>query len=100
MADEKHIDDPAPVQQQAPAFNFSSLWRPARVNPLNLKSYTLPIFNLRDPYARNFHLFVASSLLVIDINNPMPHFPKFVARFPRCLVRDTYFARRANDVRC
>ena len=52
----------------APAFKFSSLWRPAEVNPLNLKSYTLPIFNLRDPYARNFHLFVA-----------MP----FTARFPR-----------------
>ena len=59
MAEKKNADGPAPEPQHAPAFEFSSLWRPAQVNPLNLKSYTLPILNLRDPYARNFHLFVA-----------------------------------------
>ncbi|KAF9480636.1 putative high affinity nitrate transporter [Pholiota conissans] len=40
----------------APSFKWSHLWEPAIVNPVNLKSYTIPIFNLRDPYARAFHL--------------------------------------------
>ncbi|KDR71725.1 hypothetical protein GALMADRAFT_143523 [Galerina marginata CBS 339.88] len=40
----------------APPFKWSHLWEPAIVNPVNLKSYTIPIFNLRDPYARAFHL--------------------------------------------
>lgn len=39
-----------------PAFKWSHLWSPAIVNPVNLKSYTIPFFNLRDPYCRSFHL--------------------------------------------
>ncbi|KAG2006712.1 nitrate transporter [Coprinopsis cinerea AmutBmut pab1-1] len=39
-----------------PPFEWSHLWRPAIVNPVNLKSYTIPFFNLRDPYAQSFHL--------------------------------------------
>ena len=39
-----------------PVFQWSHLWKPAIVNPVNLKSYTIPFFNLRDPYARSFHL--------------------------------------------
>ncbi|KAF8641372.1 hypothetical protein AX16_009993 [Volvariella volvacea WC 439] len=39
-----------------PAFAWSQLWEPAIVNPVNLKSYTIPIFNLADPYAQSFHL--------------------------------------------
>ncbi|KAG6916079.1 hypothetical protein DXG01_008553 [Tephrocybe rancida] len=42
--------------QGPPEFTWSHLWSPAVVNPVNLKSYTIPIFNLRDPYARSFHL--------------------------------------------
>jgi NNP family nitrate/nitrite transporter-like MFS transporter len=37
-------------------FTFSSLWGPAVLNPLNHKSLTLPILNLRSAHARNFHL--------------------------------------------
>ena len=37
-------------------FKLSSLWGPAVLNPLNHKSFTVPIFNLRSAYARNFHL--------------------------------------------
>lgn len=60
MSENKNIDSATPEpKHEAPKFEFSSLWRPARVNPVNLKSYTLPILNFRDPYARNFHLFVA-----------------------------------------
>ncbi|CAA7263901.1 unnamed protein product [Cyclocybe aegerita] len=40
----------------APRFKRSHLWEPAIVNPLNLKSYTIPILNLNDPYSRAFHL--------------------------------------------
>jgi hypothetical protein len=40
-------------------FKFSSLWGPAVLNPLNHKSCTLPVLNLRTSYARNFHLFVS-----------------------------------------
>ncbi|KAF8805920.1 putative high affinity nitrate transporter protein 2 [Phlegmacium glaucopus] len=40
----------------APPFKWSHLWEPAIVNPANLKSYTIPFFNLRDPYSRAFHL--------------------------------------------
>ncbi|GAA5880529.1 hypothetical protein JCM8547_002038 [Rhodosporidiobolus lusitaniae] len=39
-----------------PPFRWASLWEPAQINPLNGKSYTLPILNLRDQYAINFHL--------------------------------------------
>ncbi|PPQ70963.1 hypothetical protein CVT25_012098 [Psilocybe cyanescens] len=44
------------LSREAPSFEWSHLWQPAIVNPVNLKSYTIPIFNLRDPYARAFHL--------------------------------------------
>lgn len=42
--------------REAPPFQWSHLWRPAIINPINLKSYTIPIFNLMDPYGRAFHL--------------------------------------------
>ena len=38
-----------------PPFRWASLWEPAVLNPLNGKSYTLPIFRLTDQYAINFH---------------------------------------------
>lgn len=38
-----------------PPFRWSSLWQPAQINPLNGKSYTLPMFRLTDQYAINFH---------------------------------------------
>jgi NNP family nitrate/nitrite transporter-like MFS transporter len=44
------------TSHRPPAFQWSHLWKPAVVNPINLKSYTLPFFNLLDPYARSFHL--------------------------------------------
>ncbi|KXN90612.1 Nitrate transporter [Leucoagaricus sp. SymC.cos] len=44
------------TSSSAPAFKWSHLWEPAIVNPVNLKSYTIPFLNLRDPYARAFHL--------------------------------------------
>ncbi|KAJ6518254.1 nitrate/nitrite porter [Mycena vitilis] len=40
----------------APPFTWSHLWEPPIINPLNAKSYTLPIFNLNNPYSRSFHL--------------------------------------------
>jgi MFS transporter, NNP family, nitrate/nitrite transporter len=48
-----------------PPFRISSLWEPAQVNPLNLKSYSIPLFNLKSPYARNFHLCVWNVFLDI-----------------------------------
>ncbi|GAA5820628.1 hypothetical protein JCM11251_003083 [Rhodosporidiobolus azoricus] len=39
-----------------PPFRWASLWEPAQINPLNGKSYTLPIFNLTQQCAVNFHL--------------------------------------------
>ncbi|GAA5913646.1 uncharacterized protein JCM6883_004037 [Sporobolomyces salmoneus] len=39
-----------------PPFKWSSLWKPAVVNHLNGKSYTIPLLNLRDQYSINFHL--------------------------------------------
>ncbi|PWN91803.1 MFS general substrate transporter [Acaromyces ingoldii] len=41
---------------QAGQFNFrwASLWEPAVVNPLNGKSYTLPLFRIWDPYSVAF----------------------------------------------
>ncbi|KAJ3562977.1 hypothetical protein NP233_g9238 [Leucocoprinus birnbaumii] len=44
------------TSQAPPPFQWSHLWEPAIVNPVNLKSYTIPLFNLKDPYARAFHL--------------------------------------------
>ncbi|KAJ7659074.1 nitrate/nitrite porter, partial [Mycena polygramma] len=40
----------------APPFKWSHLWDSPIINPLNAKSYTLPIFNLNNPYSRSFHL--------------------------------------------
>ncbi|KAH9478950.1 Nitrate transporter [Psilocybe cubensis] len=42
--------------REPPSFQWAHLWQPAIVNPVNLKSYTIPLFNLWDPYARAFHL--------------------------------------------
>ncbi|BGO91810.1 hypothetical protein NBRC10512_007607 [Rhodotorula toruloides] len=39
-----------------PPFRWASLWEPAQINPLNGKSYTLPILRLTDQYSINFHL--------------------------------------------
>ncbi|KDN35570.1 hypothetical protein RSAG8_11485, partial [Rhizoctonia solani AG-8 WAC10335] len=39
-----------------PPFKWSSLWEAPVVNPLNLKSYTIPIFNLNNRYSVSFHL--------------------------------------------
>jgi len=54
--DEKTTSGPSKGVQGPPPFAWSHLWEPAIVNPVNLKSYTLPIFNLNDPYSRSFHL--------------------------------------------
>ncbi|KAF5334644.1 hypothetical protein D9611_011951 [Ephemerocybe angulata] len=45
-----------PAVNSPPEFKWAHLWQPAIVNPVNLKSYTIPFFNLRDPYSRSFHL--------------------------------------------
>lgn len=37
-------------------FQWSSLWRPAEINPLNGKSYTFPIFRILDVYSTSFWL--------------------------------------------
>ena len=39
-----------------PKFTWSSLWRPAKVNPANSKSFTFPLLRLWDPYATAFWL--------------------------------------------
>jgi len=39
-----------------PPFKWSHLWGKPIVNPVNLKSYTLPVLNLNNPYSRAFHL--------------------------------------------
>ncbi|CUA70757.1 Nitrate transporter [Rhizoctonia solani] len=39
-----------------PPFKWASLWEAPVVNPLNLKSYTIPIFNLNNRYSVSFHL--------------------------------------------
>ncbi|KDE09326.1 hypothetical protein MVLG_00642 [Microbotryum lychnidis-dioicae p1A1 Lamole] len=41
---------------EPPSFRIASLWEKPVVNPLNGKSQTLPMFNLANPYTRNFHL--------------------------------------------
>jgi hypothetical protein len=38
-------------------FTFKTLWGPAVLHPLNHKSTTLSVLNLRSPQARNFHLY-------------------------------------------
>jgi hypothetical protein len=42
--------------EDAPAFQWSHLFGQPVINPVNLKSYTLPIFSLSNPYSRSFHL--------------------------------------------
>lgn len=37
-------------------FEWSSLWKPAEINPLNGKSYTFPIFRVWDVYSTSFWL--------------------------------------------
>lgn len=37
-------------------FQWSSLWRPSEINPLNGKSYTLPMFRIFDAYSTTFWL--------------------------------------------
>ena len=39
-----------------PSFKWSHLWEKPIINPVNLKSFTLPILNLNNPYSRVFHL--------------------------------------------
>jgi MFS transporter, NNP family, nitrate/nitrite transporter len=39
-----------------PSFKWTHLWGNPIVNPVNLKSYTLPILNLNNSYSRIFHL--------------------------------------------
>ena len=56
--------------RQPPPFAWSQLWKPAIVNPVNLKSYTIPIFNLADPYAQAFHLSWRKFLCFLS---PVPH---------------------------
>ena len=49
QADDKH-------EYQAPKFTWSSLWRPAQVNPANSKSLTFPLLRFWDPYSTAFWL--------------------------------------------
>ena len=48
-----------------PPFKWSHLWEPAIVNPVNFKSYTIPIFNLKSIYGRAFHLSWRTCLVLI-----------------------------------
>ncbi|TFK99358.1 nitrate/nitrite porter [Pterulicium gracile] len=51
-----HSNEDSEVANEAPKFTWASLWQKPAINSLNGKSYTLPIFNLNNPYGRNFHL--------------------------------------------
>jgi len=51
----------------APPFQWSHLFGQPIINPVNLKSYTLPIFSLSNPYSRSFHLSWCESRFSIDI---------------------------------
>ena len=53
-----------------PPFKWSHLWEPAIVNPVNFKSYTIPIFNLKSIYGRAFHLSWRTCLLLISSYKP------------------------------
>ena len=46
-------------------FKWSHLWERAIVNPVNFKSYTIPIFNLKSIYGRAFHLSWRTCLILI-----------------------------------
>ncbi|KAJ7719244.1 nitrate/nitrite porter [Mycena maculata] len=52
----KAIPSDTAGKQDAPRFKWSHLWEPPIINPVNGKSYTLPILNLGNPYSRSFHL--------------------------------------------
>jgi NNP family nitrate/nitrite transporter-like MFS transporter len=39
-----------------PPFKYSSIWSAPVLNPLNLKSYTVPFLNIRSAYGRTLHL--------------------------------------------
>ncbi|GAA5874369.1 hypothetical protein JCM16303_005829 [Sporobolomyces ruberrimus] len=56
--DEEKLGDEAKraLHGGPPPFVWSSLWKPAVINHLNGKSYTIPLLNLRDQYSINFHL--------------------------------------------
>ena len=63
---------------QPPKFQWSQLWNQPIINPMNLKSYTLPILNLNNPYSQAFHLSWRESfipprkvhtLLVLTVNS-------------------------------
>jgi hypothetical protein len=54
-----HIKTPrgtGSLQSTPPPFRWASLFSKPIVNPVNYKSYTLPIFNLSNQYSINFHL--------------------------------------------
>lgn len=55
VATEEYVSE-AQRAAQAGQFKFrwASLWEPAVVNPLNGKSYTLPMFRIWDPYSIAF----------------------------------------------
>ncbi|KAG8720341.1 hypothetical protein FRC09_009736 [Ceratobasidium sp. 395] len=44
------------TRPEAPPFKWSSLWSDPVINPLNMKSYTIPLFNLTNRYSISFHL--------------------------------------------
>ncbi|KAJ7085179.1 nitrate/nitrite porter [Mycena belliarum] len=50
------LDSRGRIAASAPPFKWAHLWEDPIINPLNGKSYTLPIFNLKNPYSRSFHL--------------------------------------------
>ncbi|GAA5939386.1 uncharacterized protein JCM15063_004506 [Sporobolomyces koalae] len=56
LIDEEAIATPAKPSAGPPPFRWASLWEPAVINRVNGKSYTIPLLNLRDQYAINFHL--------------------------------------------
>ncbi|QRV85668.1 major facilitator superfamily transporter [Ceratobasidium sp. AG-Ba] len=60
---------------QAPPFKWSSLWAQPVINPLNLKSYTIPIFNLSNRYSVSFHLSWLGFLVALYV-------PRRVAAHP------------------
>ncbi|KAE9404101.1 MFS general substrate transporter [Gymnopus androsaceus JB14] len=45
-----------PASSSSHKFQFSSLWEPAKIDSQTGKSLTIPLFNLKSPYGRNFHL--------------------------------------------
>ncbi|KAJ7640551.1 nitrate/nitrite porter [Mycena rosella] len=56
LAHAEKMDEAVSRVGGAPAFRWSHLWEDPVIDPLNGKSYTLPILNLKNPYSRSFHL--------------------------------------------